>query len=102
MRSSRAIKTTRRAVAIALVAILASGCKRAQLPDADSPAAKLYVARCGNCHAPYNPHEMTADNKITFASDGYKMDMKMAMNQGGRPMNMTQHMEARYVGPCSK
>ena len=48
------------------------------------------------------PHEMTADNKITFGSDGYKMDMKMAMNQGGRPMNMTQHMEAHYLGPCSK
>lgn len=48
------------------------------------------------------PHEMTADNRITFGGDGYKMDMKMTMNQGGHPMNMTQHMEARYVGPCSK
>jgi len=48
------------------------------------------------------PHEMTADNKVTFRSDGYQMDMKMAMNQGGRPMNMTQHMEAHYLGPCSK
>lgn len=48
------------------------------------------------------PHEMTADNRITFTGDGYKMDMKMAMNQGGRPMNMTQHMEAHYLGPCSK
>jgi len=38
------------------------------------------------------PHEMTADNKITFAGDGYTMDMKMAMNQNGHPMNMTQHM----------
>ena len=27
---------------------------------------------------------------------------KMAMNQGGRMMNMTQHMEARYLGPCTK
>jgi hypothetical protein len=48
------------------------------------------------------PHEMTADNKITFGGDGYKMDMKMAMNQGGHPVNMSQHMEAHYVGPCTK
>ena len=46
--------------------------------------------------------DMTADNVVTFAPDGYKMDMKMAMNQGGRMMNMTQHMEARYLGPCTK
>ena len=44
--------------------------------------------------------DMTADNVITFMGDGYKMDMKMAMNQGDRMMNMTQHMEAKYVGPC--
>jgi len=28
--------------------------------------------------------------------------MKMAMNQGGRPVNMSQHMEAHYLGPCGK
>jgi hypothetical protein len=43
---------------------------------------------------------MKADNKITFASDGYKMDMKMQMTQGGQAMNMAQHMEAKYLGPC--
>jgi len=48
-----------------------------------------------------NP-EMTADTKITFAEGGYKMDMKMAMNQGGQVMNMSQKMEGRYVGPCKK
>jgi hypothetical protein len=46
--------------------------------------------------------DMTADNKITFADNGYKMDMKATMNQGGQVMNMTQHMESRYVGPCKK
>jgi Protein of unknown function (DUF3617) len=46
------------------------------------------------------PNEMTADNKITFTGDGFKMDMKMAMNQGGRVMNMNQHMESKYLGPC--
>jgi hypothetical protein len=47
-------------------------------------------------------HAMEADNHITFANDGYTMDMKMAMNERGRPMNMTQHMQARYVGACTK
>lgn len=47
-------------------------------------------------------HQMTADNRITFADNGYKMDMKMAMDEGGKVMNMTQHMESRYVGPCTK
>ncbi len=44
--------------------------------------------------------QMTADNKITFTSDGFNMDMKMSMDQGGKPMNMTQHMEGKYLGPC--
>ncbi len=45
--------------------------------------------------------KMTADNKITFTGDGFNMDMKMAVDQGGRPMNMTQHMESKYLGPCN-
>lgn len=44
--------------------------------------------------------KMSADNKITFANDGFKMDMKMAMDQGGQMMNMNQKMEGRYLGPC--
>ena len=44
--------------------------------------------------------DMTADTTITFKGDGYVMDMKMAMNQGGQVTNMTQRMESRYVGPC--
>ena len=45
---------------------------------------------------------MTADNTITFVSDGFRMNMKMAMDQGGRKTNMTQNMEAKYLGPCTK
>jgi hypothetical protein len=44
--------------------------------------------------------KMTADNKITITGEGFNMDMKMAMEQGGRVMNMTQHMEGKYLGPC--
>ena len=46
--------------------------------------------------------KMTADNHITFRDNGYTLDMKMAMNQGGQVMNMQQKMEARYLGPCTK
>ncbi len=44
--------------------------------------------------------KMSADNKITFTGEGFNMDMKMAMDQDGRMMNMTQHMESKYLGPC--
>ena len=47
-------------------------------------------------------HAMKADNTITFQPDGFNMDMKMQMNHGGQVMNMAQHMEGRYVGPCKK
>ena len=46
--------------------------------------------------------EMTADSKITFVDNGYNMDMKMAMKQRGQVMNMSQRMEGRYTGPCTK
>jgi hypothetical protein len=69
MRASRPASRIQR-VAIALAFILISGCKRgASLPDATSPAAQLYVNRCGNCHVPYPPHEMTAsmwDTQVTM------------------------------------
>src|ERR1700722_4015177 len=68
MRASRPASRIQR-VAMALAFILISGCKRASLPDATSPAAQLYVNRCGNCHVPYPPHEMTAsmwDTQVTM------------------------------------
>jgi len=46
--------------------------------------------------------KMTADNKVTFTPTGYVMDMTMSMDQGGKPMNMTQHMESKLIGPCTK
>ncbi len=48
------------------------------------------------------PKKMTADNKVTFTSDGYKIDIKMAMDQGGQMVDMNQHMESRYLGECNK
>jgi len=80
MRSPSATKATRRTLALALIAILALGCKRAPLPDADSPTARLYVTRCGNCHAPYNPHEMTPAMWETQV-----MMMEVKMQAAGQP-----------------
>jgi mono/diheme cytochrome c family protein len=61
MRALRPASKIQRAVfAVAFIAVFTSGCKPASLPDATSAGAQLYVSRCGNCHAPYNPHEMTA------------------------------------------
>lgn len=45
---------------------------------------------------------VTADNTITFRDSGYTMDMKMAMNRGGKVTNMSQKMEGRYLGPCKQ
>jgi hypothetical protein len=70
MRASQsASRISRTALALALIAITISGCKPAGLPDATSPSAQLYVNRCGQCHAPYNPHELTAamwDTQVTM------------------------------------
>ncbi|HUL95393.1 MAG TPA: DUF3617 family protein [Usitatibacter sp.] len=44
--------------------------------------------------------QMTADNKVTFGGDAFHMDMKMSMVQNGHPMNMEQHMDAKYLGAC--
>ena len=46
--------------------------------------------------------KMTADNKITFTGNGYILDMTMTMDQRGQTMNMKQHMESKYIGPCNK
>ena len=70
MRASRPPNNFLRAAsALALLAIALSACKPNRLPDATSPAAQLYASKCGNCHKPYNPHEMTAsmwDTQVTM------------------------------------
>ena len=49
------------------------------------------------------PQQMTADNKITFTGNGFNMDMKMNMTtSNGKVMNTATHMEAKYLGACSK
>jgi mono/diheme cytochrome c family protein len=60
--------------------VLVAGCKPPSLPDSTTPGAQLYVNRCGNCHAPYNPHELTAsmwDTQVTM--------MEVKIHQAGMP-----------------
>ncbi|HUO04639.1 MAG TPA: cytochrome c [Candidatus Binataceae bacterium] len=57
-----------------------AGCKPAGLPDAGSPGARLYADRCGSCHAPYDPHEMTGD---MWAMQVTMMEQKI--RQAGMP-----------------
>ena len=81
MRAFRPLnRSPRAAFILAFVGLVISGCKRASLPDASSPAAQLYVNRCGNCHVPYPPHEMTAamwDTQVTM--------METKMQAAGMP-----------------
>ena len=80
MRASRLPSNLLRAAfALAFLALVLSACKP-QLPDATNPAAQLYVSKCGNCHVPYNPHEMTAsmwDTQVTM--------MEVKMQAAGLP-----------------
>ena len=53
--------TRRRAAAarvLPIALLFVAGCTR-PLPEAESPAAKLYVAQCGMCHVAYHPGLMT-------------------------------------------
>ena len=73
-------------------------------PDRDGKAPACEIknfSQSGN-NATYTMvcKEMTADNKITFTGEGFNMDMKMAINEGGTAFNMTRHVEGRYLGPC--
>jgi hypothetical protein len=51
------------------------------------------------------PRAMNADVKIAFVSDGFHMDMKMNMADpkgGTGTMSMTQHVDAKLLGACTK
>ena len=80
MRASRPLRKSASVAAAALLFLFFAGCKPAALPDSASPGAQLYVNRCGNCHAPYNPHELTAsmwDTQVTM--------MELKIQQAGMP-----------------
>lgn len=45
---------------------------------------------------------MKADSRITFTGDGFNMETKSAMNQGGQVINTNQKIQARHIGACKK
>src|ERR1700693_784281 len=60
LRSTERMRSPRTFLALAAILFLAlAGCQQ-PLPEQDSYACQLYLRRCGQCHAPYNPHAMTA------------------------------------------
>jgi hypothetical protein len=46
--------------------------------------------------------EMVMDGSITFTGTGYHGVNHMAMNQGGKQMNMTVTFDSKYLGACTK
>ncbi|MDO8434813.1 MAG: hypothetical protein Q7S58_20640 [Candidatus Binatus sp.] len=68
---------------------ICTACHPAPLPDADSPSAKTYVARCGQCHVPYNPHELTAS-----MWDTQVLMMEAKIQNAGMPPLSTDDREA--------
>jgi len=46
------------ALGVALV-LISAGCEERPLPEADSPPAMLYAAKCGTCHKVRNPEVHT-------------------------------------------
>jgi hypothetical protein len=47
-------------IATVFLATFGASCASDPLPQPESPSARFYVERCGQCHAAYNPHQMTA------------------------------------------
>jgi Protein of unknown function (DUF3617) len=43
---------------------------------------------------------MDMDSTMTYTANGFKMNSKMTGTMEGQPMNMTQNMEVKYIGPC--
>jgi hypothetical protein len=83
------MRLRRATFAAALLASVVTGCGPRPLPDASSPGAQAYVNRCGQCHAPYNPRELTAsmwDTQVTM--------MEVKIQQAGLPALSSDEREA--------
>ncbi len=64
-------------------AALLAGCR--SLPEADTPAARAYAARCGECHRAYQPGSMT------WPMWEYQLGrMRLLWTQLGRPWLPTE------------
>jgi len=70
--------------------LLAASCA-SPLPEAGTPAAELYLRRCGTCHVPYRPGLMTA------AMWGTMVD-RMAVEMDRRGLALTEDEKQEILG----
>lgn len=68
-------------VSFVLVAALGAAACSKPLPEPESAAAKLYAARCNNCHRVYHPTLMTQKMWETMVSR-----METTMSRNGTPL----------------
>jgi len=80
------LKKFARVAAFAAVAVAFLGCQAPLLPEHGTPTAQLYVSRCGQCHAPYNPQVLTA---AMWSKQVEMMELKMRQ-AGLRPLTGEQ------------
>lgn len=69
MRTRKSLLTSAMALAAIATILIMAACQPRPLPEADSPAAQVYVQRCGQCHRPYDPRTMTSamwDTQVTM------------------------------------
>ncbi|MGD0073870.1 MAG: hypothetical protein ABSD31_05960 [Candidatus Binataceae bacterium] len=72
-------------LSLALLPIALAACQK--LPEPESPAAKLYVEKCGTCHAAYNPRSLTA---AMWSVQMKSMDIKIR-GSGQPPLTEEQY-----------
>jgi len=82
--------TVRRIAASAFIAALTSGCMP-DLPEPESPSAKLYAERCSSCHRLYAPNVMTA---ATWELILKRMQGEMRL-RGVEPLSSTESKTLR-------
>ena len=73
---------------ICVVALSAAACRPKPLPEADTPAAKTYIAACATCHVAYPPSLFTAAMWSTVVD---RMDREMRRQR--RPMTVATKAE---------
>lgn len=75
-------------VAPLVVALLLAGCKPAAMPEAGSLSERLYVDKCGSCHAPYHPKVLTG---AMWEEQVESMQVKMSQ-MGILPLNDAERL----------
>jgi hypothetical protein len=85
--------------AVLVAGALLAACEP-QLPDAESPGAQLYAARCGGCHRLYAPGLMTAEMwRITVTRmQGELVRRGVAPLSGAEQATLLAYLEQHSTG----